>query len=253
MPVTAVAPPPQIREGDRLNGEGFLRRWEAMPELKHAELINGTVFFTPSPVSLLHSDVHTEMIRWLLSYDESTPGCQAGVDCTWKMGPEDVPQPDLFLRILPEYGGQSRVEHPYAAGAPELIVEVSGSSLSRDSFARSRREARSLWQRRRDRISDCAAEPEKGDLASALARSLSRNQAGWRWAAWRWTAALARVSRPVARSSSIVEPQTLRAESGPERDPLAGAHRFCATFGRQGPTVIHSDDGPSPQKKSVSP
>jgi Uma2 family endonuclease len=48
------------------------------------------------------------------------------------MGPKDVPQPDIFLRILPEYGGQSRVEGEYAAGAPELIVEVSGSSLSRD-------------------------------------------------------------------------------------------------------------------------
>ena len=65
-------------------------------------------------------------------YKELTPGCHAGVDCTWRMGPKDTPQPDLFLRILPEHGGQSRIEGPYAAGAPELIVEVSGSSLSRD-------------------------------------------------------------------------------------------------------------------------
>ncbi len=63
---------------------------------------------------------------------EATPGCHTGIDCTWKMGPEDVPQPDLFLRILPEYGGTSRTEGAYAAGAPELIVEVCGSSLSRD-------------------------------------------------------------------------------------------------------------------------
>jgi Uma2 family endonuclease len=48
------------------------------------------------------------------------------------MGPNDVPQPDVFLRILTEYGGQSYVERNYATGAPELIVEVSGSSLSRD-------------------------------------------------------------------------------------------------------------------------
>jgi Uma2 family endonuclease len=48
------------------------------------------------------------------------------------MGPKDVLQPDIFLRILPEYGGQSCFEGEYAAGAPELIVEVSGSSLSRD-------------------------------------------------------------------------------------------------------------------------
>jgi len=132
MPSAASVPPPPIREGDRLDSDEFLRRWEAMPDLKHAELIGGIVFFMPSPVSLLHSDAHTAMVRWLLNYDEHTPGCQTGIDCTWKMGPEDAPQPDLFLRILPDYGGQSRVEPPYPAGAPELVVEVSGSSLSRD-------------------------------------------------------------------------------------------------------------------------
>jgi Uma2 family endonuclease len=132
VPASALVLPPPIHEGDRLDGAEFLRRWEAMPDLTHAELIGGTVFFMPSPVSLLHSDAHTEMIRWLLSYDEATPGCQTGIDCTWKMGPDDVPQPDLFMRILPEHGGQSHIEGRYAAGAPELIVEVSASSLSRD-------------------------------------------------------------------------------------------------------------------------
>ena len=132
MHATAIALPPPLREGDRLDTQEFLYRWEAMPELKHAELIGGVVFFMPSPVSLHHSDAHTEMVRWLLSYDELTPGCHAGIDCTWKMGPKDVPQPDLFLRILPEHGGQSRIDGAYTAGAPELIVEVTGSSLSRD-------------------------------------------------------------------------------------------------------------------------
>ena len=47
MPATAIALPPPLREGDRLDSEEFLRRWEAMPELKHAELIDGTVFFMP--------------------------------------------------------------------------------------------------------------------------------------------------------------------------------------------------------------
>ena len=48
------------------------------------------------------------------------------------MGLEDVSQPYIFRRILSECGGQSRVEGGYAKGPPELIVEVSGSSLSRD-------------------------------------------------------------------------------------------------------------------------
>jgi len=123
---------PTLREGDRLTAEEFLRRWEKMPDLKHAELINGIVFFMPSPVSTAHSDSHFDLAQWLGTYRDATPGCQAGLECTWKMGPDDVAQPDLFLRLDPEYGGQSRTEGKYAAGAPELIVEVSGSSTSRD-------------------------------------------------------------------------------------------------------------------------
>jgi len=123
---------PTLREGDRLTADEFLRRWEAMPDLKHAELIDGIVFFMPSPVSISHSDSHVKLSAWLCRYMDSTPGCQCGLDCTWKMGPDDVAQPDLFLRLDPGYGGQSRTEGNYAAGAPELIVEVSGSTTSRD-------------------------------------------------------------------------------------------------------------------------
>lgn len=43
-----------------------------------------------------------------------------------------MPQPDLFLRILPENGGQSGESGSYASGAPEMIIEVTGSTLSRD-------------------------------------------------------------------------------------------------------------------------
>ena len=58
------------------------------------------------------------------------------------MGKSAVPQPDIALRILPEYGGQSRVEGNYAAGAPELIVEVAASSRDRDPGVK-----RKLYQR----------------------------------------------------------------------------------------------------------
>ena len=131
MPVAALELPTQLREGDRLTAAEFMRRWEAMPELKRAELIGGLVFMS-SPLSLPHANAHLELGPWLWLYKDSTPGCDIGSDCTWLMGPKDVPQPDLFLRILPEYGGQSGVEGIYAAGAPELIVEVTGSSVSRD-------------------------------------------------------------------------------------------------------------------------
>ncbi|MDX1980708.1 MAG: Uma2 family endonuclease [Bryobacteraceae bacterium] len=128
--------PRPLREGDRLTSAEFLRRWGAMPELKHAELINGVVFFMPSPVSLSHSFAQHELNTWLWLYKYATPGCQTGSEGTWVMGQKDVPQPDGFLRILPRFGGQFGDAGDYGAGAPELIVEISGSSLSRDLGAK---------------------------------------------------------------------------------------------------------------------
>jgi Uma2 family endonuclease len=123
--------PAVLREGDRLTAKEFLRRWEAMPDLKHAELIDGIVFMS-SPVSQPHGKSHLGLGAWLWLYADLTPGCEALGDSTWVMGSENVPQPDVSLRALPEFGGQSDDAGEYASGAPELIVEVSGSSSSRD-------------------------------------------------------------------------------------------------------------------------
>ena len=38
----------------------------------------------------------------------------------------------LYIASLPECGGQSKAQGIYAAGAPELIVEVAASSRDRD-------------------------------------------------------------------------------------------------------------------------
>ena len=132
----AASLPPLLREGDQLTSAEFLKRWEAMPNLKHAELIDGVVFCMPSPVSASHSTAQRDMILWLSHYMDSTPGCDSGLDATWIMGPVSVPQPDAFLKILPEYGGQSVESGNYYRGAPELVVEVSGSTLSRDLGAK---------------------------------------------------------------------------------------------------------------------
>lgn len=116
--------------GQRLKREEFLRRWEAVPELKRAELIGGLVYM-PSPVSIAHSEHDTLLVTILATYAIRTPGCQAGHSGTWLMQ-EDAPQPDAHLIILPEYGGQSRVEDKYHAGAPELAAEVTLSTGSYD-------------------------------------------------------------------------------------------------------------------------
>ena len=135
MSMAATVFPPPLRDGDRLTREEFLRRWEGMPGVKWAELIDGVVHM-PSPISDIHSDFHFRLGGWLFSYDAATPGCLAATAGTWLMSGDSAPQPDLALRIQWEYGGQSRVEGAYPVGAPELIVEVSHTTGGRDAGAK---------------------------------------------------------------------------------------------------------------------
>jgi Uma2 family endonuclease len=137
MPTTAPVSPPPLRDGDRLSSEEFMRRWEAMPDLKQAELIDGIVHMA-SPVQDMHGVFHFRMSLWLGYYLAATPGCEASTQATWLMSPANVPQPDLALRILPEFGGQSSLERGYAAGAPELIIEISVTTAAKDAGAKLR-------------------------------------------------------------------------------------------------------------------
>src|ERR1700730_13924552 len=122
--------PPRLRDGDRLTRDEFLRRWEQIPDLKRAELIDGIVHM-PSPISNTHRDFHFRLSSWLTFYVIATPGCGAGIAGTWLMSEDSVPQPDLALGIRSESGGQSRVEGDYPVGAPELIVEISHTTVAR--------------------------------------------------------------------------------------------------------------------------
>ena len=116
--------------GERMDRAEFMRRWEEIREIKKAELIEGVVFVA-SPVSSHHGHRSTQVILWLGQYAAATPGCEAGNDATWYME-ESAPQPDVFLRIRPERGGQSHDEGPYHVGAPELVVEVCHTSTEVD-------------------------------------------------------------------------------------------------------------------------
>ena len=117
-------------DGQRLTVDEFLRRWEEQPGLKLAELIEGVVYL-PSPVGAAHASQHYLTVGWLMHYSTGTPGCGGGNDGTWLMS-GSAPQPDVYLRILPEYGGQSREEKGLCVGAPELAMEIAGSSAPLD-------------------------------------------------------------------------------------------------------------------------
>jgi len=65
---------PPLENGDRLTRAEFERRYEAMPKLKKAELIEGEVYM-PSPVrQRRHSHPHTRLVTWLGNYETDTPG-----------------------------------------------------------------------------------------------------------------------------------------------------------------------------------
>ncbi len=104
-----------------------------MPELKKAELISGIVYMA-SPVRLdQHGEPDNLIQTWLGTYSLATPGVKAATNATARLGPDDVPQPDGLLRLLPECGGQARLDpRGYLVGAPELVAEVSASTASLD-------------------------------------------------------------------------------------------------------------------------
>ena len=123
----AMTPLPPLVEGQRLDQPTFHRLYEAMPRGTRAELINGVVSM-PSPVGLEHGVAEGPVFLWLDHYAEQTPGLQAAMSATVILGNRSEPQPDAFLRILPEFGGRTRSEKRMLRGAPELMVEVSASS-----------------------------------------------------------------------------------------------------------------------------
>ena len=123
-----------LRPGQRLSVQEFLRRWEAMPELKFAELIEGIVYM-PSPQTSDHGRTEFRLDGWLALYVAHTPGCDGGAQSTWLML-QSAPQPDSYLWILPVYGGQSRIQGKFHVGAPEWAGEICLSSAAYDLSAK---------------------------------------------------------------------------------------------------------------------
>jgi Uma2 family endonuclease len=74
------------------------------------------------------------MHGWLWTYTSSTPGTVGHSNSTVRFGSDDVPQPDVMARLLPERGGKSTVtSQGYIGGAPDLVVEIAASSASYDT------------------------------------------------------------------------------------------------------------------------
>ena len=132
---------PPLRPGDRLTRAEFERRWEAMPQVKRAELIDGEVIMTP--VSRDHGTPHFSLNGLLAFYQMQTPGVEGADNTSLRLDDENMPQPDGLLRILETHGGRSRFDDDgYYTSGPELLVEIARSTSAFDLGAK-----RELYQR----------------------------------------------------------------------------------------------------------
>lgn len=124
---------PPLENGDRLTRIEFERRYNFMPHVKKAELVEGVVYMA-SPLRFEpHAEPHGDLIGWLWSYKIATPGVRLGDNPTVRLDLDNEPQPDAVLLIDSSAGGQSYLgEDGYIEGAPELVAEIAASSAAID-------------------------------------------------------------------------------------------------------------------------
>ncbi len=129
----APAKLPPLEAGDQLTRAEFERRYDAMPNLKKAELIEGEVYM-PSPVRWnQHAGPHADFIGWLVFYRAHTPGVAVGDSGSIRLDMENEPQPAATMLIEPAYGGQVQLDaDDYVVGGPEFTGEISASTVSID-------------------------------------------------------------------------------------------------------------------------
>jgi len=122
-----------LRSADRLNRYEFERRYNAMPHLRKAELIEGVVYVPAARGFRSHGQPHANLIVWLGNYKVATPGIELGIEPTVRLDLDNEPQPDAVLLIEEQAGGQARLsEDDYIEGAPELVAEIAASSAAID-------------------------------------------------------------------------------------------------------------------------
>ena len=124
---------PPLENGDRLTRYEFERRYQAMIQIKKAELIEGVVYVASPVRATKHGRPHAKIMTWLGTYSAASPGVDLQDNATVRLDADNEPQPDALLRIEAEAGGNSHIsEDDYIEGSPELIAEIAASSASYD-------------------------------------------------------------------------------------------------------------------------
>jgi hypothetical protein len=149
---------PPLRNGDHLTRDEFERRYNAMSDLKKAELIEGVVYL-PSPVRTdVHGQPHALLVTWLGVYYAGTPGLVISDNGSVRLDERNEPQPDVTLLINRGETPSGLDEDGYIHGSPEFVAEVAASSVSIDRNAKFRAYQRNgvreylLWRTEDDAI-----------------------------------------------------------------------------------------------------
>lgn len=131
-PKSPVRTVPLLHNGDHMKQPEFHRRYKAMNEDTKFELIGGVVYMAAA-VHRWHGTYHPELSFVLTHYKCATPGVEVADNMTAVLDEDAEPQPDLMLRVLTEYGGQSEYDAENCLiGAPELAAEIAHSSAAID-------------------------------------------------------------------------------------------------------------------------
>jgi Uma2 family endonuclease len=153
----------------------FHRRYAQYPEDVKFELIGGIVYMA-SPQRRPHGKSQPNLSGVLWLYENGTPGVEVLDNTTTILGEESEPQPDLALRIMPEFGGQSQTTaDDYVQGAPEFLAEIAHSTRSLDLNAK-----RSDYEQAgvKEYLVVCLEEPEIHWFDFAAGTELKPNRRG---------------------------------------------------------------------------
>jgi Uma2 family endonuclease len=126
---------PPLYPGDHLSQPEFHRRYEAYQDDTRFELIGGIVYMM-APAGFEHGKSGYDITTVLGVYEAATPGVLGATGPTVILGESSEPEPDVVLLVAPDHGGQTRLKQidnkHYIEGGPELVVEVSHSTVSMD-------------------------------------------------------------------------------------------------------------------------
>jgi hypothetical protein len=128
---------PPLHPDDRWSRAEFHRRHLARHDGRKWELIEGVVHMASPVRARGHGMEHALLVALLGQYSLRTPGVSAFDNATALLDDDNEPQPDAALFLAAESGGQGKLDADgYFVGAPELVAEIAGSSVSIDLGAK---------------------------------------------------------------------------------------------------------------------